>query len=63
LHGRAVPTVVNVSNPPKPVTVSRLLPRRRKLLQPDTFELTKKKRKTCQTEKGNICYLEVTNTN
>ena len=55
LHIHAVPTIVNVSNPPKPVTVSRPLPRRRKLLQPDdTFERPEKKMKTSQTEKGTL---------
>ena len=29
LHSHAIPTIVNVSNPPKTVTVSRPLPRRR----------------------------------
>jgi hypothetical protein len=64
LLNHAMPTVVNVSNPPKPVTITRPLPCRRKLLQPDdtdrpTFERAEKKMKTCQREKGNIHYLKV----
>lgn len=46
LHTHAVPTIVNVNNPPRPVTAMRPLPQKHPLQESD------KSRKRRKTEKG-----------
>ena len=52
LHSHAIPTIVNVSNPPKTVTVSRRLPVRRQVVAAGECQPSTKRKKILAIERG-----------